>query len=62
MSHLLPKELVTMITSARASFIKSKIQESGMFGAITFYWQTLTIEILKNCAIEDALSTDKFIG
>mgnify|MGYP004413819033 FL=1 len=25
-----------MITSAVASFIKSKIQESGMLGAITF--------------------------
>ena len=62
MSHLLPKELATMITLARASFSKSKFQEPGMFGAITFYWQILTIEILKNCAIEDALSTDKFIG
>ena len=37
MSHLLPKELVTMITSAMASFIKSQIQEPGMLGAITFF-------------------------
>ena len=51
-----------MITSARDSFSKSKVQESGIFGAILFYWKILTIEFLKNCAIEDALSTDKIIG